>query len=165
MLPVLALALAACSNPHDDYVGFWKSDSAKRVIEISKEGKDTYLLDNNIFSETDRLGRPKASTVLEKKDDSTLAFNSGMMLMPYVLSEDKKTLRMSDKQYVKISEEEANKMLTNFKQCKELRDQFKAERKSFSVFASDDQQAKQDAIKEEYRKKQEAIPDCDVNIF
>ena len=68
LLTLLALALTACSKPYDKYIGYWQLEDTKypKILEIRKEDKDTYLVNENIFRDTDLLGKTKKETVLEK---------------------------------------------------------------------------------------------------
>lgn len=166
VLPLIALALTACSNSYDSYLGYWQQENTKnpRVMEITKEGKEVYVLDENIFAETDRLGKPKSGSVLEVKDKA-LAVNNGLTVSPFVLSDDKKSMRIGNNLYIKISDDAAKTMVTNYKQCKELRTQYIEQRKSYSVFASPEEKARQKSANDDFLKKQEAIPNCSFNIF
>ncbi|MDC4801373.1 hypothetical protein NQ814_17720, partial [Acinetobacter baumannii] len=107
LLTLLALALTACSKPYDKYIGYWQLEDTKypKILEIRKEDKDTYLVNENIFRDTDFMGNSKKETVLEKTEKEGLGVNNGLTVIPFNLSDDGKTLRISDQKYVKISED------------------------------------------------------------
>ena len=70
LLSLITLVLTACSKPYDKYVGYWQLEDTKypKILEIRKEDKDTYLVNENIFRDTDLLGKAKKETVLEKTE-------------------------------------------------------------------------------------------------
>jgi len=78
LLSFIVLALTACSKPYDKYVGYWQLDDSKRqkILEIRKEDKDTYLVNENIFQTTDLLGKSKKEQVLEKTENDGLGVNN-----------------------------------------------------------------------------------------
>ena len=51
LLTLLTFALTACSKPYDKYIGYWQLEDTKypKILEIRKEDKDTYLVNENIF--------------------------------------------------------------------------------------------------------------------
>ena len=102
LLTLLALALTACSKPYDKYIGYWQLEDTKypKILEIRKEDKDTYLVNENIFRDTDLLGKTKKETVLEKTEKEELGVNNGLTVIPFNLSDDGKTLRIRDQKYV-----------------------------------------------------------------
>ena len=59
LLSLITLVLTACSKPYDKYVGYWQLEDTKypKILEIRKEDKDTYLVNENIFRDTDLLGK------------------------------------------------------------------------------------------------------------
>ena len=63
LLSLITLVLTACSKPYDKYVGYWQLEDTKypKILEIRKEDKDTYLVNENIFQTTDLLGKSKKS--------------------------------------------------------------------------------------------------------
>ena len=106
LLSLITLVLTACSKPYDKYVGYWQLEDTKypKILEIRKEDKDTYLVNENIFRDTDLLGKAKKETVLEKTEKEELGVNNGLTVIPFNLSDDGKTLRIRDQKYTKISE-------------------------------------------------------------
>ena len=70
LLSLITLVLTACSKPYVKYVGYWQLEDTKypKILEIRKEDKDTYLVNENIFQTTDLLGKSKKEQVLEKID-------------------------------------------------------------------------------------------------
>jgi hypothetical protein len=63
--------LAGCSgDPYEKYIGYWKKNDAKypQVLQIYKDG-ETYLLNHNVFQETDFAGNKKNAMVLKKSED------------------------------------------------------------------------------------------------
>ncbi|MEZ2775100.1 hypothetical protein ACBP83_15020 [Acinetobacter pseudolwoffii] len=164
-LTLVALALTACSKPHDKYVGYWQLEDTKypKVLEIYKEGKETYIVNENILSETDWFGNKKSGTVLEKKEKE-LGVNNSLAVITFNLSDDGKTLRISNQRYTKISEDDAKQMITHKKNCESLRLKYREEAKAFNIFARDAQKVEQDKIKDDYRELQKEIPNCSFGI-
>ena len=165
LFTLLALVLTACSKPYDKYIGYWKAEGTKspRVLEIYKEGKDTYLVNDNILSEKDWFGNKKNGTVLEQTDKE-LGVNNGLTVVKFNVSEDGKTLRISNKQYTKISEDEVQTIVKNKQACDDLRTKYLEEAKTFNIFAKTDEKTKQEQIKESYLAKQKEISDCNFYI-
>lgn len=165
LFTLLALALTACSKPYDKYIGYWKAEGTKfpRVLEIYKEGKDTYLVNDNILSEKDWFGNKKNGTVLEQTDKE-LGVNNGLTVVKFNVSEDGKTLRISNKQYTKITEDEVQAIVKNKQACDDLRTKYLEEAKTFNLFAKTAEKTKQEQIKESYLAKQKEISDCNFYI-
>ncbi|MFV5624208.1 hypothetical protein VXR01_14040 [Acinetobacter baumannii] len=165
LLTLIALALTACSKPYDKYIGYWKleNSTSPRILSIYKEGKETYLVNDNILAEKDFFGNKKTGTVLEKKEKE-LGVNNGLIVIPFNLSEDGKTLRIGDKMYTKISEEEVKTTLKNKEDCTNLRAKYQEESNSFNLFAKGTEKQKQDQVKEKYINLQKQIPDCKFYI-
>ncbi|TCM65092.1 hypothetical protein EC844_11655 [Acinetobacter calcoaceticus] len=170
LISLMALILTACSKPHDKYLGYWKLEESKftRILEIKKEDKETYLVNENILREADLVGNKKKEQVLEKKEDQ-LGVNNGLTVIPFNLSDDGKVLRIKDQKYSKISEDEAKSTVKNTKDCRELAKQFIDEKKPFDgLFFSPNNinpnQAKLDAVKTKYSDLQKKIPECDFKI-
>lgn len=44
--------LSACGNKHDKMVGYWQLENVqgKRIMQIFKEGKDSYILKENVVA-------------------------------------------------------------------------------------------------------------------
>ena len=168
LLTLLALALTACSKPYDKYIGYWQLEDTKypKILEIRKEDKDTYLVNENIFRDTDLLGKTKKETVLEKTEKEELGVNNGLTVIPFNLSDDGKTLRIRDQKYVKISEDIAKTAVKNRKDCNDLKIKYTEEKKPFDgfFFNGNPNQAKLDAVKAKYKELQQKIPECDFNI-
>lgn len=168
-LGMIALILSACSAPHDKYVGYWKLEDSKQanILEIKKEDKDTYLVNENILRQMNSLGNKPKEMVLEKKEDQ-LAINNKLMLIPLNLSSDGKTLRIDTNKYTKISEADAKTTLKNHTACTELRTQFQEEKKPFDGFffgsRQNPNQDKLDAVKSKYTELKSKIPECDFTI-
>lgn len=165
LLTLIALALTACSKPYDKYIGYWKleNSTSPRILSIYKEDKETYLVNDNILAEKDFFGNKKTGTVLEKKEKE-LGVNNGLTVIPFNLSEDGKTLRIGDKMYTKISEEEVKTTLKNKEDCTNLRAKYQEESNSFNLFAKGTEKQKQDQVKEKYINLQKQIPDCKFYI-
>jgi hypothetical protein len=165
LLTLCALVLTACSKPYDKYIGYWKADGTKspRILQIYQEDKETYLVNENIFAETDSFGNKKNATVLEKKENE-LAVNNGFGLITFNVSDDGKTLRIGNRQYSKISDDEAKIALDNKKSCDALRVEYMEATKSFNLFARDTEKNKQEKIKADYAAKQKTISDCNFFI-
>lgn len=168
LLSLITLVLTACSKPYDKYVGYWQLEDTKypKILEIRKEDKDTYLVNENIFRDTDLLGKAKKETVLEKTKKEELGINNGLTVIPFNLSDDGKTLRIRDQKYVKISEGIAKTAVKNRKDCNDLRTKYTEEKKPFDgfFFNGNPNQAKLDAVKAKYKELQQKIPECDFNI-
>jgi len=101
---ILATTLIACSGDSlNSYVGLWERTNSQfvRVLEISKDG-DTYLIDDDILYDKDFLGNKKAPHVLTKSDGK-LSIQRAFGSTQLALSKDKKTLRLADRSYKKIS--------------------------------------------------------------
>ena len=79
------------------------------------------LVNENIFRDTDLLGKAKKETVLEKTEKEELGVNNGLTVIPFNLSDDGKTLRIRDQKYVKISEDIAKTAVKNRKDCNDLK--------------------------------------------
>ncbi|MDC5235431.1 hypothetical protein [Acinetobacter baumannii] len=165
LLTLIALALTACSKPYDKYIGYWKleNSTSPRILSIYKEDKETYLVNDNILAEKDFFGNKKTGTVLEKKEKE-LGVNNGLTVIPFNLSEDGKTLRIGDRMYTKISEEEVKTTLKNKEDCTNLRAKYQEESKAFNLFAKGAEKEKQDQVKEKYIDLQKQIPDCKFYI-
>ena len=165
LLSLIALTLVACSKPYDKYVGYWQLDDSKRqkILEIRKEDKDTYLVNENIFQTTDLLGKSKKEQVLEKTEKGGLGVNNGLTVVPFNLSDNGKVLRIMNNKYSKISDEDAKKALDNDKACKDLRTKYQEEIKPISFANSET--AKRNQIGEKYIELQKKIPNCELNIY
>lgn len=176
---VAALLLAACSGEsHERYVGLWKQDGVERptVLSISKEDSKTYLLDMNILVEKDPYGNKKTGNVLTLGDKGEVGINNGLMLIPFVLSENGKTLRIDNKAYTRISESEYEKFKTDLAQneqlCKKLKTEYDAAYDSLvkespkwgASAAEHEQWSKQrDNLRKQYREeKAKQIPYCRI---
>lgn len=161
ILTLLALTLTACSKPHDKYIGYWQLQDTKypKILEIRKEDKDTYLVNENIFRES------KKESVLDKTEEK-LGVNNGLAVLPFNLSDDGEILRIRDQKYLKISEETAKAAVQNRIDCNDLRTQYTEEKKPFDgyFFNENPNQAKLDAVKEKYKELQDKISECDLNI-
>lgn len=169
LIGIIVLILSACSAPHDKYIGYWKLEESKypAILEISKEGKDTYLVNHNLLQETDLLGQKPKAFVLEKKGDE-LAVNNDLMLIPFNLSSDGKTLRIEDKKYIKMNEKDAKAIVKNKTDCTELEAKFKAEKQPFDGFfygpRKNPNQDKLDEVKGKYTELKSKIPECGFEI-
>lgn len=164
-LALIALVLTACSKPYDKYIGYWQLENSKslRILEIRKEGKETYLVNENILVSRDLLGKNKKESVLEQKENQ-LGVNNGLTVIPLNLSDDGKILRFKDFKYIKISEDEAKVAIKNKHACDELSGKYREESQSFNIFAKDTQKIEQDKIKANYLKLQKEIPNCSFGI-
>ena len=167
LLSLITLVLTACSKPYDKYVGYWQLEDTKypKILEIRKEVKDTYLVNENIFRATDLLGKAKKETVLEKTEKEELGVNNGLTVIPFNLSDDGKTLRIRDQKYTKISEGVAKTALKNKKDCDELQTKFREETKSYGTpWSGTPEEAKLKEVKSKYAQIQKNIPSCDFRI-
>ncbi|WP_332605158.1 hypothetical protein [Acinetobacter sp. ESBL14] len=164
-LILVTFALTACSKPHDKYLGYWQLEDTKypKILSIYKEDKETYLVNENILAEKDFFGNKKTGTVLEKKDKE-LGVNNGLTVIPFTLSSDGSTLRITNSKYIRITEAEAQTALKNKKACSDLRTQYLEESKSFNLFAKGAEKTEQDQIKTRFLDMQKQIPDCQFHI-
>jgi|GEM_PF-5006426 len=165
LITLFAFFLTACSKPYDKYIGYWKAEGTQstRILEIYQEGKETYLVNDNILAEKDWFGNKRNGTVLEQIDKE-LGVNNGLTVVKFNVSEDGKTLRISNKQYTKISEDDVKTIVTNKESCDDLRTKYLAEAKTFNVFARDTEKTKQEQIKDSYLAKQKEIANCNFYI-
>lgn len=167
LLSLITLVLTACSKPYDKYVGYWQLEDTKypKILEIRKEDKDTYLVNENIFRNTDLLGKAKKEQILEKTEKEELGVNNGLTVIPFNLSDDGKTLRIRDQKYTKISEGVAKTALKNKKDCDELQTKFREETKSYGIpWGGTPEEAKLKEVKSKYAQIQKNIPSCDFRI-
>ncbi|XID74982.1 hypothetical protein ACF3NA_10875 [Alkanindiges sp. WGS2144] len=166
LLILMTLSLAACGKSNDKYLGFWQLENTTypKILEIRKEGKDTYLVNENIFRD-DEAGKAKKEMVLDKTENG-LGVNNGLAVIPFNLSEDSKTLRIREQKYSKISEAQARSLVKNKKDCDKLKANLYEEKKPFDgfFFGDNPNQAKLDTVKAKYRELQKQIPACDFNI-
>lgn len=172
LLTFMALALTACSKTYDKYLGYWQLEDTKypKILEIRKEDKETYLVNENILS-TSSLRSSKKEYVLEKSGENGLGVNNGLTVVPFNLSEDGKTLRIDKNKYVKISEdvakaakEKAEQEAKNKEDCINLSSAYYKERAPLNGFFIGDNpnKAKIDAIKAKYTELQKKIPNCNT---
>lgn len=168
LLSLIAVVLTACSKSYDKYIGYWQLEDARspKILEIRKEDKDTYLVNENIFRDTDLLGKAKKEQILEKTDKEELGVNNGLTVIPFNLSDDGKTLRIRDQKYTKISEDTAKTALKNKKDCEELKANYRKEIGNPWEYAygKNPKQIEIDAAKEKYKQSRDKIPACDFNI-
>lgn len=167
LLTLIAVVLTACSKSYDKYVGYWQLEDARspRILEIRREDKDTYLVNENIFRETDLMGKAKKEQILEKTDKEELGVNNGLTVIPFNLSDDGKTLRIRDQKYTKISEDTAKTALKNKKDCYELETKFREETKTYGIpWGGTPEEAKLKEVNSKYSQLQKNIPSCDFRI-
>lgn len=166
-LTLIAIALTACSKTQDKYIGYWQLEDTKtaKILEIRKEDKATYLANENILRDTDLIGKPKKEIVLEKNEKDELGVNNGLTVIPFNLSDNGKILRIRDQKYKKISEETAQTMVKNKKDCNNLKTQYTDEKKPYDgiLFGENPNQKKLDEIKTKYSELQKKIPDCEFS--
>lgn len=164
-LGLLILALTACSKPYDKYIGYWKLEdsSYSKILEIRKEAKDTYLVNENILSSANLSGQHKKEMVLEQKDKQ-LGVNNGLTVIPFNLSDDGNSLRIRESKYIKITENEAKLAIKNRQDCNQLESKFREERLAFRVFVKETEKKQRDEILKKYSTLQNQITDCKFNI-
>ena len=166
LLALLTITLVACSKPYDKYIGYWQLEGTKypKILEIRKEDKDTYLVNENIFRD-EEFGKAKKEQVLEKTDKE-LGVNNGLAVIPFNLSDDGKTLRIRDQKYTKIDENTAKAAVKNKHDCNELKIKYNQEKKPFDgyFFGENPNQAKLDAVKARYSALQKNLSGCEFNI-
>ncbi len=73
-------------------------------------------------------------------------------------------MRISNKMYTKISEEDAKAALKNKEDCNNLRAKYLEESKTFNLFAKGAEKENQDQVKGKYIDLQKQIPDCKFHI-
>ena len=159
LFSLVTLVLTACSNGYDKYVGYWSLDDSKsqNILEIRKEGKETYLVNENI------LNQYKKEQVLEKGDKDALSVNTGFGVIALNLSEDGNTLRIKNQKYSKMNETDAKKALDNQNACNDLEKKYREETKDLNIFAKE-QGDKKIEISKQYVELQKKIPNCSFYI-
>ena len=168
LLSMSTVFLSACGNKHDKMVGYWQLENVqgKRIMQIFKEGKDSYILKENVVARSNVVnGKEGSSLVLEKKDD-TLAVNNGLAAMPLHLSDDGQTLRISKNQYKKVDENFVNKTIENIKVCHEIETEYRTKVKELPIFTRDPAiQEQRKTLAESTTIKMQAIEDCKFGIY
>lgn len=176
---ILSFFLLGCSgDPYEKYIGYWKKKDSKhpQVLQISKDG-ETYLLNNNIFQETDFSGNKKKSAVL-KKSENQLFVENGMGSATLGLSGDEKTLHIANMEYAKISQSELESIKSeveenkikkekNKKLCEEINAEYKVATKELSESGIDyrEKNEKNREITTVFKEKIKEITNCNIGIF
>lgn len=174
VLIAVTLILSGCfGDPHKSYLGLWQRQdiNLEQVLEITQDG-DTYFLDENILQDTDMFGRKKSPMTLTKNDDYLSASN-GLGPLPLGLSDDQKTLHLSDRSYRKISAEQLEGVKAgiekksaehekNREACKSLNADYLQQRSQISTDVSDarEQVKQRKALEDQFKPKSNAIPHC-----
>ncbi|WP_373746141.1 hypothetical protein [Neisseria dentiae] len=176
---LVALLLAACSGEsYDRYVGLWKIENSDfpAVLAITKEDGKTYLINENILQETDFFGNKKKGRVLDLGEKGEMGINIGIGIIPVVLSEDGKTLRIDNRSYSKISESDFAAFKTELEQneklCKQLQEEYNNKRSQVkdTMWGATPQEretakAQREKLVNEYKLKKEKIAYCRANIY
>lgn len=174
-----AITLLGCSgDPYDKYIGYWEKKDAKRheILQISKDG-ETYLMNDNIFRETDAFGRKKNATVL-KKSEGQFSVENGFGSIVLGLSEDGKTLHAANQSFVKISDDAVSTIREKIAQekkesaehktlCDALAQEYKEANTALSQADLNyrDRTEKRKALNEATKEKAKAIPNCRPGFF
>lgn len=174
-----SIILFGCSgDPYDKYVGYWKKKEAKHheVLQISKDG-ETYLMNDNIFRETDAFGRKKSATVL-KKSEGQLSVEHGFGSIVLGLSEDGKLLHAANQAFSKISEDDVSTIREKIAQekkamekdkalCDALSSEYKEANTKLSQTDMDykERNEKRTELNEATKQKANAIPNCRPGFF
>ncbi len=150
----LAVFLTACGGePTTDFMGYWQQDDMgsldARVAKIYKDG-DTFLIDFNIYKDTNAFGRSEKPQVLSN-NGGKLSINTGLGAIELGLSENKDKLYVSDQTYSKIDEAKANEIQDKLSTCKELRQSFVESIKSLGY--TKEAQEKRNQIELDYKAK------------
>lgn len=164
-LVLITFALTACSKPYDKYIGYWKLEdsSYSKILEIRKEAKDTYLVNEDILNAANLSGQNKKELVLEQKDKQ-LGVNNGLTVIPFNLSDDGNSLRIRENKYIKITENEAKTAIKNRQECNQLESTFREQRLAFRVFVNESEKKQRDELLKKYSTLQNQIADCKFHI-
>ena len=164
-ITLIVLALTACSKPYDKYIGYWKLEdsSYSKILEIRKEAKETYLVNEDVLSAANLSGQNKKEMVLEQKDNQ-LGVNNGLTLIPFSLSEDGNSLRIRENKYIKITDNEAKTAMKNRQDCNQLESKFREQRLAFRSFVTETEKKPRNELLEKYTTVQRQIPDCKFYI-
>lgn len=143
----LFLLLSGCSgDPYESYNGIWERMETDRheVMKITNTD-GTFLFLDNIFEKKTFTGKEKKPVALEVSDGK-LFFNNGFQKIALILSNDKKTIRFTDRTYKRIDEERLTgikaeiekeeleyekklaEMKMNRKKCDNLRKEFQSQK-------------------------------------
>jgi len=176
---LISIVLLGCSgDPYDKYVGYWQKKDVKHyeVLQINKDG-ETYLMNDNIFRETDAFGRKKNATVL-KKSEGQFSVENGFGSIVLGLSEDGNTLHAASHTFVKISEDEISSILEKIarekkdkEKNKTLCDALSSEYKEATAMLSQtdmgykERNEKRKALNEATKEKAKTIPGCRPGFF
>ena len=176
---ILSIFLLGCSgDPYEKYLGYWKKNDTEyhQVLQISKDG-ETYLLNDNVFQETNFAGNKKKPSVL-KKSENQLSIENGFGGVTLGISKDSKTLHAANMEYTKISpsefetikseveaerkQNEQNKVL-----CKTLNDEYSAATKEVDSSDLDltEKGQKRKNVVDSFKEKAKAIPKCTIGLF
>lgn len=176
---LLITLLAGClGDPYEKYIGYWKKNDTKypQVLQIYKDG-ETYLLNHNVFQETDFRGNKKNAVVL-KKSENQLSVENGFGSTTLGLSDDNKTLHAANMQYTKISSSEFDKLKSeievakkqkeeNKTLCAALNEEYKASKKGVDESELDYAVKGQanTALLSAFKEKAKEIPDCHIGLL
>jgi hypothetical protein len=176
LLLVMCFSVGCSSDPYRSYLGLWErvdegASDWHEVLEIKRDG-ETILFNDNVFAESDMLGRPKQPSVMEQRD-GRLSIANGFGGVPLGLSDDK-FLLLADRKYKHMTDgqfkelraklaEEKRVAEQNRAQCKELRAQWRKERDALPSAHRGELElvlAKRKELDERYQAKQKAVPKC-----
>ena len=173
------LFLMGCSgDPYDKYIGYWERKDVEHheVLQVSRDG-ETYLMNDNILRETDMFGKPKKAMVL-KKSEGQLSVENGLGSVMLGISEDGKTLRASNQEFRKITEDEVAviqqkvaKETADFEKNKSLCEAITTEYQAASNAINQenlplqDRTVKRKALQDATKEKAQAIPNCKPGFF
>ena len=174
-----AFTLFGCSgDPYDKYIGYWERNDVEHheVLQVSRDG-ETYLMNDNILRETDMFGKPKKAIVL-KKSEGQLSVENGLGSVMLGISEDGKTLRASNREFTKITDEEVAvirqkvaKETADFEKnkslCEAITDEYQAASNAINQenLPLQDRTAKRKALQDATKEKAQAIPNCKPGFF
>lgn len=107
-LSLASIILTSCTgDPYYKYTGYWaSSDNPAEIIQINREDKNTYILKNNILDEP----AINNENVLEKRDERLIISSPSSGDIKLYLSEGNRTLRIHNKKYNRISDQEFKKL-------------------------------------------------------
>lgn len=180
LVPILvSIVLFGCSgDPYEQYIGHWERKGVEHpaILQITKDG-DSYLMNDNILQEKDMLGRSKKAIVL-KKSEGQLSVENGFGSVMLGISEDGKTLRVSNQEFSRISDQEvsaikemAAKEKAEFEKNKSLCEAITREYQDAvnsinkENLGLQERTAKRAALKDATIEKAKSVPKCNPGFF
>lgn len=168
ILSASAVLLSGCGSKNEKMLGYWQLENieGKRIMQIFKEGKDSYILKENVVAKSNVINEKEGRSYVLEKDEDTLVINNGYSKMPLHLSDDGKTLRVSTSQYKKVDEKFVKKTIENIKACHEVETEYRTAVKEFPIFTNDPSiRESRKTLGETTTQKMEAIEDCKFGIY